>query len=75
LSNFVEEDGEELRALKDKAKQDMSSKKAAAHRTTSKKSPKKDSINDVIERLETTALASTANVIRSCGADTGRRMG
>ena len=39
----------------------MSSNKAAARRTTSKKSPKKDSIDDVIERLETTALASSAN--------------
>jgi len=30
LSDFVEEDKEELQALKDKAKKDMSSKKAAA---------------------------------------------
>jgi hypothetical protein len=61
LSDFVEEDEEELQALKDEAKQDMSSKKAAARRTTSKKSPKKDSIDDVIKQLETTALASSAN--------------
>ena len=61
LSDFVEEDEEELQALKEEAKQDMSSKKAAAHRTTSKKSPKKDSVDDVIDMLETTALASSAN--------------
>ena len=29
--------------------------------TTSKKSPKKDSIDDVTKRLENTALASSAN--------------
>ena len=51
LSDFVEEDKEELQALKDNAKQDMSSKKAAVCvHTTSKKSPKKDSIDDVTKR-------------------------
>ena len=53
LSDFVEEDDEELQALKDEAKEDMSSKKTAARmRTTSKKSPKKESIDDVTDRLE-----------------------
>ena len=45
----VEEDEEELQALKDNAKQDMLSKNTAAHMcTTGKKSPKKDSVDDVI---------------------------
>ena len=40
----------------------MSSKNAAAHvRTTSKKSLKKDSIDDVTKRLEYTVLISSAN--------------
>ena len=62
MSDFEEEDDEELQALKDEAKEDMSSKKTAARlRTTSKKSPKKESIDDVTDRLERTALASSAN--------------
>jgi hypothetical protein len=62
LSDHVEEDEEELHALKGEVKEDISSKKAAAHVcTTSKKSLKKDSIDDVTKRLENTVLASSAN--------------
>jgi hypothetical protein len=61
LSDFLEEDEEDLQALKEEAKQDMSSKKAATRRSTIKKSPKKDSVDDVMEQLENTTLASSAN--------------
>jgi hypothetical protein len=61
LSDFLEEDKEDLQALKEEAKQDMSSKKAATRRSTNKMSPKKDSVDDVIKQLENTALTSSAN--------------
>ena len=76
LSDFVEEDEEELQALKDEVRQDMSSKKAAACvSTTSKKSPKKDSIDDVTKRLPLSQVPTTLAPIFSLGANTGRRMG
>ena len=61
LSYSEEEDEQELHALKDEADEDMSSMKPHVWSIPTKRSPQKDSIDNVIHRLENAFIAFSAN--------------